>query len=153
MVIKEDCEQDALRPDAVVVEQETDNAPTEQEEARGRRRSAWKLFSTEDLPQLLLREILSGDYLIGNFLRRQIWLILLLGLMSVLYITNRYRAQQEILEEDRLRRELSDWKILSLSQAGELTRRTRQSHLEEDLRLRGDSTLKTPITPPYLIYY
>ena len=90
-------------------------------DVREGRRSAWRLFSSEDLPQLTLREILGGDYLLGSFLRKNIWFILLLVLLGIFYISNRYAAQQEILEEEDLRHELIEKKNYALTQYAELT--------------------------------
>lgn len=115
-------------------------------------RSGWRLFSAEDLPQVSLREILGGDYLIGSFLRRQIWFILFLVFLAVLYITNRYASQQEILEEEALRKELVEKKNYALTQYAELTMRTRQSSLERLLKNFGDSTLLSAKEAPYIIY-
>ena len=53
-------------------------------------------------PPLSLREILFGDFLLGTFLRRQVWFILFLVVLSIFYISNRYAAQQEIIEEETL---------------------------------------------------
>ncbi len=115
-------------------------------------RSGWRLFSAEDLPQVSLREILGGDYLIGSFLRRQIWFILFLVVLTFFYITNRYASQQEILEEEALRKELIEKKNYALTQYAELTMRTRQSSLERLLKNFGDSTLLSAKEPPYIIY-
>lgn len=115
-------------------------------------RSGWRIFSAEDLPQVSLREILGGDYLIGSFLRRQIWFILFLVFLAVLYITNRYASQQEILEEEALRKELVEKKNYALTQYAELTMRTRQSSLERLLKNFGDSTLLSAKEAPYIIY-
>ena len=115
-------------------------------------RSGWRLFSAEDLPQVSLRQILGGDYLIGSFLRRQIWFILFLVVLAFFYITNRYASQQEILEEEALRKELVEKKNYALTQYAELTMRTRQSSLERLLKSFGDSTLLSAKEPPYIIY-
>ena len=115
-------------------------------------RSGWRIFSAEDLPQVSLREILGGDYLIGSFLRRQIWFILFLVLLSIVYITNRYASQQEILEEEEMRKELVEKKNYALTQYAELTMRTRQSSLERILKNFGDSTLLSAKEAPFIIY-
>ena len=99
-----------------------------------------------------LRQILGGDYLIGSFLRRQIWFILFLVVLTFLYITNRYASQQEILEEEALRKELVEKKNYALTQYAELTARTRQSSLERLLKTFGDSTLLSAKEPPFIIY-
>lgn len=116
------------------------------------RRSAWYMLSSEDFPQLSLREILGGDYLIGSFLRRNIWFILVLVVMSILYITNRYAAQQEIIEHEQLRNELIEKKNYALTQYAELTMCSRQSHIESRLRAFGDTLLVTPKEPPFIIH-
>lgn len=120
-------------------------------DVREGRRSAWRLFSSEDLPQLTLREILGGDYLLGSFLRKNIWFILLLVLLGIFYISNRYAAQQEILEEEDLRHELIEKKNYALTQYAELTMKSRQSSIERKLKLLGDSLLKSATDPPFII--
>lgn len=102
-------------------------------------------------PALSLREILFGDFLLGTFLRRQIWFILFLVLLSIFYISNRYAAQQEIIEEETLRKELVEKKNYALTQYAELTMASRQSGLEQRLRAFGDSLLTTSNEPPFVI--
>jgi len=122
------------------------------DEVREGRRSAWRLFSSEDLPQVSLREILGGDYLLGSFLRKNIWFILLLVGLGIIYISNRYGAQQEILEEEDLRHELVEKKNYALTQYAELTMKSRQSSIERKLKQLGDSLLTSATEPPYIIH-
>ncbi len=114
-------------------------------------RSGWRLFSSEDMPQVSLREILGGDYLLGSYLRRNIWFILLLVLLSILYISNRYASQQEIIEEEKLRKELVEKKNYALTQYAALTMASRQSSIERKLRQMGDSLLMSATEPPFII--
>ena len=115
------------------------------------RRSTWRMLSTEDFPQVSLREILGGDYLIGSFLRRNILFILMLVVLGILYITNRYAAQQEIIEHEQLRNELIEKKNYALTQYAELTMCCRQSSIENRLKSFGDSLLTAPKEPPFII--
>ena len=69
----------------------------------------------------------------------------------VLYITNRYQAQQEMIEEEKLRSELQDWKFRSMTRNSELTFKSRQSQLEKQLKNMGDSTLLPSNEPLYKI--
>ena len=135
---------------AEVVPDDIPVAVTEEPE-REAPRSGWRLFSTEDLPQVSLREILGGDYLLGSYLRRNIWFILLLVLLSILYISNRYAAQQEIIEEEKLRQELVEKKNYALTQYAALTMASRQSSIERKLRQLGDSLLMSATEPPFII--
>lgn len=139
---------------AVVADEEStekDDADMSETMEASTSRSAWRRFSSEDMPQLSLREILGGDYLIGGFLRRQIWFILFLVVLAIAYISNRYGAQQEIIEEENLRKELLEKKNYALTQYAELTIRTRQSSLERRLKSMGDSTLVAAKEPPFVI--
>ena len=77
--------------------------------------------------------------------------ILFLVLLAIFYISNRYAAQQEIIEEEQLRKELVEKKNYAQTQYAELTMMSRQSGLEEQLRTFGDSLLQIPKEPPYVI--
>ena len=98
-----------------------------------------------------LHELLAALQVDGKMFRRQIPLILLLFAIAVFYVTNGYQAQQEILKEEELSDSLKDCRYRCLTREGELTRRTRQSQLERELRGRGDSTLVASPEPPFLL--
>ena len=138
-------------PAAVILEKDDIPYAIIEEATQEERRSAWRMLSAEDFPQLSLREILGGDYLIGSFLRRNILFILLLVGLGILYITNRYAAQQEIIEHEQLRNELIEKKNYALTQYAELTMYSRQSNIENRLKSFGDSLLTAPKEPPFII--
>ncbi len=96
-------------------------------------------------------KVLTGDILSVDFIRRQIGLIILCLVFVIIYITNRYSAEQEIIEIEQLKIELQEIKYRALTRSSELTERSRQSHIEEQLRINGDSTLRMPLQPPYVI--
>lgn len=98
-----------------------------------------------------LRKILGGDVLSTSFMRRQVWLFLLIALFIVVYIGNRYSCQQDIIEIDALQKELKDAKYKALSSNSKLTEQSRQSNVLEMLKNNKDSTLKMPNQPPYII--
>lgn len=105
----------------------------------------------EERSNVSLREILGGDILTGDWLRRQMGLILLCTFFAIIYITNRYSAEQEMIEIERLKVELMEVRYRALTRSGELTVKTRQSQLEKALRATADSVLQTPKKPPFLI--
>ena len=45
-----------------------------------------------------LRKILGGDILTAQIIRRQIWLVILIVFFVIIYISNRYNIQNEIIE-------------------------------------------------------
>ena len=69
-------------------------------------------------------------------------LIVLCTFFAIVYITNRYSAEQEMIEIERLKTELTEMRYRALTRSSELTVRTRQSQ---------DSVLQTPKEPPFLI--
>lgn len=98
-----------------------------------------------------LRKILGGDWLTAQFLRRQIGVILLITGFIIVYISNRYSCQKDMLEIDRLNSELVDAKYRALSTASELTEKCRESNVMEMLQNNKDSVLKIANQPPYII--
>ena len=98
-----------------------------------------------------LRKILGGDILTARLIRSQIWLIVLIVLFMILYISNRYSVQKDLLEIDRLNLELKDAKYKALSSSSMLTEKSRESHVIKQLQNSKDSTLKMPSQPPYII--
>ena len=98
-----------------------------------------------------LRKILGGDILNTATIRKQIWLILLITVFVVLYISNRYSCQQKQLEIDKLTEKLNNYKFKTLSTSSLLTEKSRESHVMEMLRVNNDSTIHTADQPPYII--
>lgn len=101
-------------------------------------------------PHITFKSILGGDILAHNFLRRQTTLLILIVFLTILYIDNRYSSQQELIEIDRLKKELTDIKYDALTISSELTEKSRQSRIEEYLKTENTG-LETATTPPYLI--
>ncbi|MBQ7422120.1 MAG: hypothetical protein IJV27_08270 [Prevotella sp.] len=98
-----------------------------------------------------LRKILGGDILTAQLIRSQIWLIVLIVFFIILYISNRYSVQKDLLEIDRLNTELKDAKYKALSSSSQLTEKCRESHVLQMLQNNKDSVLKMPNQPPYII--
>ena len=100
---------------------------------------------------ITLRKILGGDTLSADIIRKQIWLILIIVLFIVVYISNRYKCQQDLILIDNLTEQLKDAKYRALSSSSDLTQQTRESKVLEKLRASSDSTLHIATQPPYII--
>ena len=98
-----------------------------------------------------LKKILGGDIFSAHFLRNNIGLIVLIVFFIIIYISNRYSVQKNLIEIDRLQTELSDAKYRALSSSSQLTERSRESHVLEILKTNKDSILKIPSRPPFII--
>ena len=96
-----------------------------------------------------LKDVLQALSINGLWFKRQLCVLALILLGIIIYISNRYQAQSEMIEEDKLHEELQDWKYRSMTRNSELTFRCRQSQLEEQLKAMGDSTLCSSNEPVY----
>ena len=109
-----------------------------------------RLTSDEDDKQKFL-EVMQSLSINGQWFKKQLGVIALILVGVIIYVTNRYQAQQEIIEEEALQKELDDWKYRCLTRNSELTLKTRQSKVEDLLRQYGDSTITSGIEPPYAL--
>lgn len=108
----------------------------------------------DDMPlskNITLRKVLGGDILNTQFLRRQIWVMVIVTLFVIVYISNRYKCQQNLIKIDKLTNELEDAKYRALSSSSDLTQQTRESKVLERLHNDKDSTLHIAMQPPYII--
>lgn len=96
------------------------------------------------------RSILGGDILAHDFFKRQVPLLCLIVVLTIVYIDNRYSSQREMIEIDRLKEELKDIKYDALTISSELTERSRQSKIETYISEKS-TPLATSTKPPYLI--
>jgi hypothetical protein len=96
-----------------------------------------------------LKDVLQALSINGLWFRKQLGVLAMILLGIIIYISNRYQAQNEMIEEDRLHEELQDWKYRSMTRNSELTYRCRQSQLEEQMKAMGDSTLSSSNDPVY----
>ena len=97
-----------------------------------------------------IRSILGGDILANDFFKRQTSLLILIMVLTILYINNRYECQQEMIEIDRLKKELTDIKYDALTRSSELMEKSRQSRIEEYISTE-ESHLETATSRPFSI--
>ncbi len=97
-----------------------------------------------------LKSILGGDILANDFFKRQTKLLILIMILTIFYISNRYSCQQEMIQIDKLKKDLTDIKYDALTRSSELMEKSRQSRIEEYISVQ-ESELQTATNPPYLI--
>jgi endonuclease I len=93
------------------------------------------------------KKIWNGDV---SFIRKQLGLIALLVLLTIFYVSNRYRVQKQQIEISRLKNQLEMLRYYNLAHSSELMEITRQSKIEEYVQ-NNNSDLQTLTEPPYLI--
>lgn len=99
----------------------------------------------------IIDKVLGGDILATSTIRNQIWVMLLITAWATVYISNRYSCQKDLIEIDKLTKELQDAKYRALSSNSRITEKSRESNVLHLLNANKDSTLKMPDQPPYII--
>lgn len=156
-----DISQDIQDQDRIAEEKKDDqsaqkaDAPAAVEEEAPSLKEVIKEQATEDeaplSSTLTLRKILGGDILTTSTIRHQIWLFLLIAFFMIIYTSNRYSCQQDLIEIDNLTKELQDAKYRALSSSSQITEKSRESNILEMLQNNKDSVLKIAKQPPYII--
>lgn len=147
-----DEEDEAVEEEPDPAESDDNAAESEEErEAEDRIAAFRKLTAEEDAEigrhtPVTLSFILGGDILGGKWFRRHFWYMVMLVGMAIVYVSNRYSCQQEMLETKVLSDTLLDRRYKALTRSSQLKERTRRSRIEESL---VDTTLRTSITPSY----
>lgn len=94
---------------------------------------------------------LGGNFLSAKWLRRQVWLIVLIVVFASVYVASTYQCQQDLMTIDKLEKQHTDAKYKALSAASSLTERTRESHVLNALKQTNDSMIKASAEPPYIV--
>lgn len=101
--------------------------------------------------KMSLASILGGDILSAQMLRSQIWLMLLIAFILIIYVASRYSCQRDMIEMDRLQKELVHAKFRALSSSSDLTEKCRESKILQKLKENNDSLIGISDEPPYII--
>jgi cell division protein FtsL len=94
--------------------------------------------------------VMGGTILTEDFFMKNTRFMLVVFVLIVLYISNRYSCISKMAEIESLRRELKDAKYESLTISSELTGISRQSQVESLLEKNGVDLI-TPTDPAYKI--
>ncbi|HOF97947.1 MAG TPA: FtsL-like putative cell division protein [Paludibacteraceae bacterium] len=104
---------------------------------------------SEDFSELKsssFRDILNGNIFTKRFFIKQIGLLIMIVVLFIFYIGNRYEYESELTYQNKLKKEVQDKKYESLSISAELMQVSRQSNVEKMLKERGIE-LHEPVSP------
>lgn len=94
----------------------------------------------------LIKNIINGNWLTWDFFSQQRILILLIAILVIGYIDNRYRSEQERSHLAQLQKEVINKRYEDLEVSAQLVEMSRQSHVIERLK-QYNSKLKESNTP------
>ena len=95
--------------------------------------------------------VLSGGFLKEDFVVKHTRVIILIVILLVFFIGNRYTCLLKLREIDRLQKELQDVKTESIQISGQLTGRNRRSQIEQLVKSKG-LEIESAKTPPYILH-
>ncbi|BAG84004.1 MAG: FtsL-like putative cell division protein [Candidatus Azobacteroides pseudotrichonymphae] len=97
------------------------------------------------------RYIIGGDILAENFIFEQSKLLILILVLIVFFISNKYSCMKKLVEVETLREQLKDIKYENLSISAELAFRSRLSQVEKLLKSR-EIELSISETPAFELH-
>ena len=103
-----------------------------------------------DIKSSTIRDILNGEILSKNFLRKQYLLIIMIAILAFWYVDNRYTCETQLAKEIELKKEIQDLKYESLTISAELMEISRQSNVLKMVNENGLNLIQST-TPPIVI--
>lgn len=101
--------------------------------------------------KMSLGKIMGGDILNAQVIRSQIWLMLMIVAITIVYVACRYSCQQDMIEMDKLKDQLEEAKYRALSSTSALTEQSRESIILDRLKKNNDSLLHINQEPPFIV--
>ncbi|MDR1527211.1 MAG: hypothetical protein LBS46_06030 [Dysgonamonadaceae bacterium] len=92
------------------------------------------------------KEVIDGHFLTEEFVSNQLKLLVLIVVLIILFISNNYSCMKKLTEIETLKTQLKDVKCENLIISTELTSNSRQTQIEELLKMKGIE-LSSPTTP------
>lgn len=132
-------------------EQENSTANHAEEQTSAQKMMDALTDDDDEKVNLSFGSVLGGDILTAAWIKHQVLFIVVIVLMIIAYITNRYMSQQSMIKINSLKKELAEIRYESMTRSSQLLQRTRESKVIEYLKTTHDSTLNVSAQPPYVI--
>lgn len=113
----------------------------------------WEIYENmaeEQKKKKNIKAWFDGDMLLSPFLQRNLGLALLVFVLVVAYVSNRYAFQREQVQIKALREQLNDVKYEALARSSELMEKSRESNIQRYIKEQG-SELQIPTKAPVVI--
>ena len=103
-----------------------------------------------DLKSSTFRDVLNGNFLTTNFLRKQYGLLIMIAVLLFFYVDNRYYCETQLAKEIEVKKKIQDVKYEYLTISAELMQISRESNVLRMVQEKG-LNLKETATPPIVI--
>ena len=103
-----------------------------------------------DIKSSTFRDILNGNILTKNFLRKQYGLLIMIAALTFLYVDNRFYCETQLAKEIELKKKIQDVKYESMTISAELMQLSRESNVLNLVNASG-LNLQQTVTPPIVI--
>ncbi len=103
-----------------------------------------------DIKSSSVRDVINGNFLTKNFIRKQYKLILLMAFLAVVYVNNRYECETQLAHAIELKKQIKDLKYESLTLSAQMMGVSRQTSIMQLLNEKGIQ-LKEAKTPAIVI--
>ncbi len=100
-----------------------------------------------DIKSSTFRDVLNGNILSKNFIKKQYGLFLMIAILILFYVDNRYKTEKNISKEVKLKKELQDVKFESLTISAELTKLSRRTYVLDYINSKGLNLKESPYAP------
>lgn len=97
----------------------------------------------------MLKEFVAGDILLKETIQKQFLFLLLLFVLSLVYVNNRFLYERQLRELDKLKVEVVDWKYRALVISKDLKQAGRRTMILKALRENG--SMLEEATEPIII--
>ena len=97
----------------------------------------------------LIKDIIAGDVFLREVVQKQFLYLVLLFLLSLIYVNNRFLYEKELREVERLRNEVKDLRYRSLTLSKDMKQAGRRAMIIETLDVMGVDLVET--TKPIVI--
>lgn len=96
------------------------------------------------------KNVITGDFLVGSFVKGQKKYILLLFILSLIYISNRHIFARTIRENAKFRKEAARSKAKYVTKSAELVRLRKRSNILKEIEKRNMGLVEST-TPPIVL--
>ncbi|MCB8995015.1 MAG: hypothetical protein H6538_05365 [Bacteroidales bacterium] len=98
-----------------------------------------------------IRGIIDGSLLTRKSFRGQLPFVFFLGMMAMLYISNRYHAEKLRRSVKETKTELSDLRAQSIFISAELMKLSRQTEVADEVKRKGLSIKESTVPPKKIV--